>query len=213
MDAEYGVDPALDRMPATDAVPMMLPPGVGLSADVLPMAGAAYLAARKTLEETRSVSRGNAVTMLCLCVRVRGLSRALPERVGLEHRHEVVGADIGEDDVGPRDARVGEEDIEAAIAAHGVVNDGLDRGLVSGIEAARMDLDARKGGRDVARVRLEVRAVVVTQVQRPGAALSELVGRGAPDAQGRVGAFSWVRSVSISWRRRVAKKTRVAHGM
>ena len=49
LDAEYGVDPAFDRRPATDAVPMMLPPEEGFDAEVLVMAGAAYFAARKTL--------------------------------------------------------------------------------------------------------------------------------------------------------------------
>jgi hypothetical protein len=41
----------LERMPATEAVPMMLPQDSGLSADVCIMAGAAYFAAKKTLEE------------------------------------------------------------------------------------------------------------------------------------------------------------------
>ena len=51
LDAEYGVDPAFDRRPATDAVPMMLPPEEGFDAEVLAIAGAAYFAARKTLFE------------------------------------------------------------------------------------------------------------------------------------------------------------------
>jgi hypothetical protein len=50
LEAEYGVEPALERMPATEAVPMMLPQDSGLSADVCIMAGAAYFAAKKTLE-------------------------------------------------------------------------------------------------------------------------------------------------------------------
>jgi hypothetical protein len=49
LDAEYGVDPALERRPATDAVPMMLPPAAGFSADVFIIAGAACFAAKKTL--------------------------------------------------------------------------------------------------------------------------------------------------------------------
>ena len=48
-DAEYGVDPAFDRNPATDAVPIMLPPDKGFDADVLIMAGAACFAAKNTL--------------------------------------------------------------------------------------------------------------------------------------------------------------------
>lgn len=49
LDAAYGVVPALDRSPATDAVPMMLPDGAGFEGEVFCMAGAAYLAARNTL--------------------------------------------------------------------------------------------------------------------------------------------------------------------
>lgn len=50
LEAEYGVLPALERRPATDAVAMMLPEAVGFSGDVFFMAGAACLAARKTLD-------------------------------------------------------------------------------------------------------------------------------------------------------------------
>jgi hypothetical protein len=50
LDAEYGVEPALDRMPAVDAVAIKLPEAVGLEVDVFRMAGAACLAARKTLK-------------------------------------------------------------------------------------------------------------------------------------------------------------------
>jgi hypothetical protein len=39
----------LDLIPATDAVKMMLPDGVGFSGHVFFMAGAAYFAARNTL--------------------------------------------------------------------------------------------------------------------------------------------------------------------
>lgn len=41
--------PAFERSPATDAVAMMEPEGVGLDFEVFSMAFAAYLVARKTL--------------------------------------------------------------------------------------------------------------------------------------------------------------------
>lgn len=50
LEAEYGVLPALERSPATEAVPMMEPPAWGLSEDVICMAGEANLAAAKTLD-------------------------------------------------------------------------------------------------------------------------------------------------------------------
>jgi hypothetical protein len=49
LEAEYGVLPALERRPATEAVRMMLPDDVGFAVDVFRIAGAAYLAARNGL--------------------------------------------------------------------------------------------------------------------------------------------------------------------
>lgn len=47
------LEPALERSPATDAVAMMEPEGVGLDFEVLSMAFAAYLVAKKTLVSFR----------------------------------------------------------------------------------------------------------------------------------------------------------------
>jgi len=54
LEAEYGVGPAFERRPATDAVMMMLPEDAGFSADVFFMAGAACFAARNGLSAVRS---------------------------------------------------------------------------------------------------------------------------------------------------------------
>ena len=49
LEAEYGVVPALDLKPATEAVPTILPEADVFSEEVFIIAGAAYLAARNTL--------------------------------------------------------------------------------------------------------------------------------------------------------------------
>jgi hypothetical protein len=49
LDAEYGVLPAFERMPAVEAVKMILPDENGFSEEVICMAGAAYFAARNGL--------------------------------------------------------------------------------------------------------------------------------------------------------------------
>jgi hypothetical protein len=49
LEAEYGVVPAFDLNPATDAVPIILPEADVFSDDVFIIAGAAYLAAKNTL--------------------------------------------------------------------------------------------------------------------------------------------------------------------
>lgn len=120
--------PALERRPATDAVAMMLPEGVGFSADVFFMAGAACLAARKTLY--------GMCQSACVCH--RGWNK--PERVHTHGVHELVGVDIGERRHGPDGAGVGEEDVEAAVSLYCVVDDGLYGFVVAGVELPRVDV-------------------------------------------------------------------------
>lgn len=55
LDAEYGAVPAFDLSPATDAVPIILPDADVFSDDVFIIAGAAYLAARNTLNKKKGI--------------------------------------------------------------------------------------------------------------------------------------------------------------
>lgn len=112
----------------------------------------------------------------------------VPERVHPQDLHEILGRHVGEQGVGARDAGVGEDDVQAAVAAQGVVDDGLDGGLVGGVEAAGVDGAGRVAGAHVALVAGEEGVVKVADVDGAGAVLGVLVGGGAADAQGRVGA-------------------------
>jgi hypothetical protein len=64
-----------------------------------------------------------------------------PERVHPHDVHKVIGLDVGEQGVRADGARVGEEDVEAAVLRQGVVDHGLDRLLVGGVKLARVDVD------------------------------------------------------------------------
>ncbi|RBQ68019.1 hypothetical protein VDGD_21617 [Verticillium dahliae] len=175
-------------MPATEAVPMMEPPAWGLADDVSCIAGAACLAARKTLvlsacahaeewpSEPESDPESNPQRL------------NTPQHVGAHHLHKVRLGDVGEQGHGPDDAGVGEEDVEAAVGRDGVRDDVPDGLLLSGVEAAHVDLDGRVRSPDLGGVGVEVRAVKVAEVQGARAVLGKLVGGGAADAEGRVGA-------------------------
>jgi hypothetical protein len=89
-------------------------------------------------------------------------------------------------------ARVGEEDIEAAVLRQGVVDHCLDRLLVGGVKLPRVDVDQRPQGVDLALVRVEVGGIVVADVDGLCAVLGELVGRGAADAEDGVCAWELV---------------------
>lgn len=54
LEAEYSVEPALERRPATEAVAMMEPEGWGFDAEVCCMAVEACLVAKKTLGDVVS---------------------------------------------------------------------------------------------------------------------------------------------------------------
>jgi hypothetical protein len=89
-------------------------------------------------------------------------------------------------------ARVGEEDVEAAVLRQGVVDHCLDRLLVGGVKLARVDVYQRPQGVDLALVRVEVGGIVVADVDGLCAVLGELVGRGAADAEDGVCAWELV---------------------
>lgn len=93
------------------------------------------------------------------------------------------------------DTGVGEEDIQPAIPTQRVFDDLLDLGLLRGVKLPRVDFDGGEGCVDLLLVRLQVRAVVVADVDGFGAALCVLVGCGSADAQG--GVCSYVVSVTI----------------
>lgn len=82
----------------------------------------------------------------------------------------------------PRDARVGEEDVEAPVPLDRVVNDILHGLLVGGVKLSSVNIDLRPPGGDLALVLLEMRAVEVADVDGLSAVLSKLVCRRTPDA-------------------------------
>lgn len=67
--------------------------------------------------------------------------RNRPQSVDLVYVHEILSADISEDYVGACNSGIGKEDIQAAVALHCVVHNGLDFGLIRGIKLTRLDLD------------------------------------------------------------------------
>lgn len=57
--------------------------------------------------------------------------------------HKIFSADISKDYVGACNSGIGKEDIQAAVAFHCVVYNGLDFGLIRGIKLTRLNLDIR----------------------------------------------------------------------
>ena len=110
------------------------------------------------------------------------------EGVCAEDGHEVVAGRVGEAFRGARDARVGEHDVQPAVLGEGFVDDGFQRGLVGGIEAARVHFDAGVEGLQFADVDGEVLICEVANVDCAGAIVGELMGGGASDALWGVGA-------------------------
>lgn len=86
------------------------------------------------------------------------------------------------------DAGVGEEDVEAAVGRNGFVDDRFHGGFVRRVESAGMDVDGWVEGIEFFAVRIEELGVEVADVDCEGAVAGELVGAGAADAEGRVGA-------------------------
>lgn len=114
--------------------------------------------------------------------------RNVPRRVGLHDLHELALVHVFE--VGGRadDSRVGEEDVEAPVPRHGLVDDALDGGLVGGVELPHVHVDFGVELAQVALVRGQIAVVEVAEVEGAGAALGELVRGGAADAEDGVGA-------------------------
>lgn len=177
LEAAYGVVPAFDRMPATEAVAMMLPFGSGFSAEVCCMAGAACLAAATTLQGY-------------LASRWRRDERGIviPPRVCSHNFHEILFLIVGKHAILADDARVGEEDVQALVLGQRVVDDGLDLVFITSIELADMNIHGRVASVNLLLVSLQVSAVKVANVDGPGTALGVLVCGGTADAQRRVGA-------------------------
>lgn len=88
------------------------------------------------------------------------------------------------------DSGVGEENIEALVFGHGIVDDSLDLFFVTGVKLPGMHLDGRISLVDFLLVRFEVRRIVVANVNGLCAALGILVRGGSANAQRRVGAFA-----------------------
>jgi len=128
------------------------------------MAGAACLAARKTLGRFVRTTWD-------------GLDRGgyRPERVHPQNVHKVVGVDLAEQGVWPDSAGVGKEDVESAVPLERIVDHLLHRLLVGGVKLACVHVDLGPQGVDLALVRLEVGAIVVADVDGLGAVLGELM--------------------------------------
>ena len=110
------------------------------------------------------------------------------EQVRAQDVHEVVRGDVFEEAVCAGDAGVGEEDVELAVTLQGGGDEGLDGGLVRGIELLRVDRGGGEEGGELALVRREVRGVEVAEVDGARALGGELVRCCAADAEEGVGA-------------------------
>lgn len=144
-------------MPATEAVAMILPWDVGLSLEVWRIAGAACLAARKTLqrEEAQQLSDGlyyyrHRRTTSRFPTRTGGGVGCLPKDVCPQVMHEVLFRYIREERQRACNARVGKEDVEPPVGLNGVRDDIFDSCLVGGVKLSHVHLDVRERGIDLA---------------------------------------------------------------
>jgi hypothetical protein len=137
-DAEYGVAPALERRPATEAVAIMLPPGFGFSGDVRFIAGAACLAARKTLRLS--------ISQLLLRHRDTPLTKTTDslQNIDFEYFHEFLVAYVREKKLSASDAGVGEEDVQSSVLFQCVIDDLLHCSFVGCVELSDVRLYVRK---------------------------------------------------------------------
>lgn len=110
------------------------------------------------------------------------------QHVGPQRPHEFLPAHVPEVPVRPRHARVGEEHVQPSVPVESFVYDGFHGRFVAGVEAARVDVDGRVEGLQLAGVGGEVGVVEVADVEGAGAVVGVLVGGGAADAEGGVGA-------------------------
>lgn len=113
----------------------------------------------------------------------------VPQRINPQRLHEILFRHVRKQHWETRDARVGEEDVEAPVAPQRVVHNLLDGGLVGGVELPGVNLAARVQRRDLPLVVAQVFVVKVADVHSPGAVLGKLVRRGSPYSEGRVGAW------------------------
>lgn len=88
----------------------------------------------------------------------------------------------------PHDAGVGEEYIQSPVLGHCFIDHLLHGPLVRGVELPRMDLDGRVQGVEFLGMGGQVLGVEIADVDCEGAVAGELVGAGAADAEGGVGA-------------------------
>ena len=115
-----------------------------------------------------------------------------PEDVGSHDLHEVVDLDISEDFVRADDPGVSEHDVETAVLSDCFVDDGAYGGLVAGVELACVDVDGGVEGGELGLVGGEVHGGEVAHVDCARSIVGILVGGGAADADGGVGACSGV---------------------
>lgn len=181
-EAEYGVEPALERMPAVEAVAMMLPDDVGLEEEVFLIAGAACFAARNTLEQM-SEPRKNELQRSPMKNDVFVHS---PESIDFEYFHEVIIIAVGEHRVGTNDASIGKEDIQPSICLDGFVHYSLHRGLARGVKLPCVNFDAGVLALDLLLVFMEMLVIVVTDVDGPCATLGILMCRSTTNTHWRV---------------------------
>jgi len=111
-----------------------------------------------------------------------------PESIRPHDRHEILRTTLQHPLSRETNPRIREKHIQPPIQLQTLVHDGLDVGLAPGVHASALHFDARVQGGDFAFVRVEVRGAEVAEEDGVGAVAGELVGGGAADAEGAVGA-------------------------
>ena len=121
----------------------------------------------------------------------------MPGDVVPHRRLELLLLDVLEQLRRADDARVRKKHVQPAVLGHGLVHDALDGRLVRGVEAARVYVDPRIQGVELADVRRQVRVAVVADEDGAGAVGGEEVRGRAADAEGGVAAWENARGTVL----------------
>lgn len=158
---------------------MIEPLGYGLDSEVTFIAGAACLAARKTLQKVSSSSKveGNLPR-----------DEPLPKSVRFHSVHETISINLREHLRLSYDSSIGEENIQTSVLGDRLVDDAGHSFLVPGVKLAHMDIYTGVERLHLPLMSCEMGVAEVADIDRLRAIIGELVCGGTTNTIGRVGA-------------------------